>query len=40
MKTILIAAAFAAAAALSAADDARIDLLAKSGLVCNSVSEG
>ena len=40
MKTILIAAAFAAAAALSAADVARIDLLAKSGLVCNSVSEG
>ena len=40
MKRILIAAAFAAAAALMAADDARIDLLAKSGLVCNSVSEG
>lgn len=40
MKIILIAVAFAAAAALSAADDARIDLLAKSGLVCNSVSEG
>ena len=40
MKRILIAAAFAAAASLMAADDARIDLLAKSGLVCNSVSEG
>lgn len=40
MKRILIAAAFSAAAALMAADDARIDLLAKSGLVCNSVSEG